>query len=402
MSKKVDRWVLPDGIEEVLPEQALVTERLRRLCVDLFLSWGYDYVIPPMVEFIDSLLTGSGQDIDLLTFKLTDQLSGKMMGIRADITPQTARMDAHSLKREGVNRLCYAGHVMHTRPKSLLGSRAPILLGVELFGESSLDADIEVMSLLLESLSVAGLQQQYIDIGHVGVYRSLAAAAKLSEEQETAFFELLQAKALVDIQQWVEQHVESAQCRDWLLALPRFAGSSTMLSHARAFFEHAPPDVLAALDELDYVNGVLNQRYPEAQLYFDLGEVRGYHYHTGLVFGAFAAGIGNSIASGGRYDHIGASFGNARPATGFSIDLSALANLEAIQLSPGNVSKAAIFAPSSSDAALWQAIQVLRGQGERVVVGLAGQSQPWDHQRCDRQLVLTNGEYQIEAIATVV
>ena len=179
--KKVDRWLLPDGIEEVLPEEASRVEGLRRRLVDLFQSWGYDYVIPPMVEFIDSLLTGSGEDAYLDTFKITDQLSGKTMGIRADITPQAARMDAHSLQREGLNRLCYAGHVMYTKPKGPLASRTPIQVGVELFGESGLDADIEVISLLLETLEAAGLPDLYIDIGHVGVYRALIEEAGSSK-----------------------------------------------------------------------------------------------------------------------------------------------------------------------------------------------------------------------------
>jgi len=194
--REVDRWLLPDGIEEMLPEEASQVEDLRRKLVNLFKQWGYDYVIPPMLEFCDSLLTGSGEDISLLTFKLTDQLSGKMMGLRADITPQVARMDAHSLKRDGINRLCYAGHVAHTRAKEPLSSRTPIQVGVELFGDSGIDADIEVVGLLLSALEVAGLPDQYIDLGHVGIFRSLSEYAGLNAEQEVALFKLLQAKAM--------------------------------------------------------------------------------------------------------------------------------------------------------------------------------------------------------------
>ncbi len=221
---KVDRWLLPDGIEEILPSQANQIEQLRRNLLNLFTAWGFDYVIPPMVEFTDSLLTGSGRDIELLTFKLTDQLSGKTMGIRADITPQAARMDAHSLRREGVNRLCYAGHVIHTKPKTPLSSRTPLMTGVELFGEASLDADIEIISLLLQSLNEIQLEKQYVDIGHVGVFRALAEASELNEEQEDALFNLLQVKSLSEINTWLDKNVSSEEAKHWFSQLPKLSG----------------------------------------------------------------------------------------------------------------------------------------------------------------------------------
>lgn len=281
--KKVDRWLLPDGIEEVLPEEASRVEGLRRRLVDLFQSCGYDYVIPPMVEFIDSLLTGSGEDAYLDTFKITDQLSGKTMGIRADITPQAARMDAHSLQREGLNRLCYAGHVMYTKPKGPLASRTPIQVGVELFGESGLDADIEVISLLLETLEAAGLPDLYIDIGHVGVYRALIEEAGISKEQEEVYFELLQAKSINSIESWVANNITDAKMAEWLLALPRLAGGNQILAEAKALFEEAPAEVSAAIDELEMIDSVLTERYPHSKRYFDLSELRRYHYYTGVI-----------------------------------------------------------------------------------------------------------------------
>lgn len=391
---KVDRWLLPDGIEELLPADSGKIESLRRRIIDLFRSWGYDYVIPPMVEFTDSLLTGSGQDIDLLTFKLTDQLSGRMMGIRADITPQAARMDAHSLRRDGVNRLCYAGHVMYTKPKTPLASRTPIQAGVELFGEAGLDADIEVISLLLETLKAANLARQYIDIGHAGIYRSLAEYAELSRDQELAFFDLLQAKASNEIAVWVSDNVEDRQTADWLLALPRLSGDSSILATARQTFASAPAEVTAALDELAMIADVLPERYPDAQLYFDLSELRGYHYYTGLIFGAFAPGLGEAIANGGRYDHIGEAFGRARPATGFAVDLTAINRLNGTESSnnPG------IFAASGSSRNQWQTIQKLREKGERVVSGLSGQAAPLDYQNCDRELIEVNGEFVVKPL----
>ena len=389
---KVDRWLLPDGIEEILPGQAIQTERLRRQLVDLFQSWGYDYVIPPMVEFTDSLLTGSGSDIDLLTFKLTDQLSGKTMGIRADITPQTARMDAHSLSREGVNRLCYAGHVMHTRPKTPLSSRTPLKVGVELFGEPGIDADVEVISLLIESLQVVNFPKQYLDLGHVGVFRALVEDAQLSDQEEESLFNLLQAKAITEIETWVEQTLENDEQKAWFSALPHLSGSLSILGKAREAFENAPAEVLAAIDELEAIAEQVSVRYPDAQLYFDLGELRGYHYHTGVVFGAYAPGVGNAIASGGRYDHIGEAFGRARPATGFDADLSAICRL----IESGEEDTSGIFVNASDNEKLWQKIRELRQQGERVVVGLSGQTEPEIYQKCDRILVEEDGAFNLK------
>jgi len=390
----VDRWLLPDGIEEMLPQEASRVEALRRKLVDGFRRWGYDYVIPPMVEFTDSLLTGSGEDIELLTFKVTDQLSGKMMGIRADITPQAARMDAHSLSREGVNRLCYAGHVMHARPKVALASRTPIWVGVELFGEASLDADVEVICLLLETLESAGIEQ-YIDIGHVAIFRALSEVASLTEQQEEQLFNLLQAKAVPEIKHWVEQNVSDAQVQQWLVELPKLSGSANVLARARKSLAAAPEAVFKALDELEVVARVVQQRYPGASMHFDISELRGYHYHTGIVFGAFAPGLGEAIANGGRYDHIGESFGRSRPATGFNADLTAIS-----RCLQGQVDTVfGIFACASEDPEQWQEVRNLRASGERVIVGLAGQQAPKGHQNCDRQLVFKNGEYTVERIA---
>ena len=390
---KVDRWLLPDGIEEILPGAAAQTEQLRRNLVDLFQRWGYDYVIPPMVEFTDSLLTGSGSDIDLLTFKLTDQLSGKMMGVRADITPQAARMDAHSLNREGVNRLCYAGHVMHTRPKGPLASRTPLKVGVELFGEPGIEGDVEVISLMLETLALVGIPQ-YLDLGHVGVFRALAETAELSPQQESEIFNLLQAKSINEIERWIAENVKSDQVKSWFMALPNLSGDQRILDKSQTVFDGAPDEVHAAIDEIKAISEQVSARYPDANLYFDLSELRGYHYHTSIVFGAYAPGVGTAIASGGRYDHIGEAFGRARAATGFDVDLSGIARLVA-QTNTEQIR--AIFAPASESLEQWQAIQNLRAQSQRVVVGLSGQTEPFDYQNCDRVLVEKNGEYIVVA-----
>ena len=391
---KVDRWLLPDGIEEVLPRQAAQTENMRRLLVNLFQSWGYDYVIPPMVEFTDSLLTGSGSDIDLLTFKLTDQLSGKMMGIRADITPQAARMDAHSLSREGVNRLCYAGHVMHTRPKSPLASRTPLKVGVELFGEAGIDADVEVMCLLVETLRTVNLPKQYLDIGHVGIFRALAEDAQLDRHEEDEIFALLQTKSIDEISSWVNRVLDDQNQKKWFISLASLAGGVSTLQKARDIFADAPADVIAAIDELEAITSLLLSRYADIQLYFDLSELRGYHYHTGIVFGAYMPGVGNAIASGGRYDHIGEAFGRARSATGFDADLTGIVRL----VSNGDFEVDGIFARPCQKDDFWQKIQELRAQGHRVVVGLSGQQLPEDYQRCNRILVEDQDDLVVKSL----
>jgi ATP phosphoribosyltransferase regulatory subunit len=390
----VERWMLPDGIEEILPPEARHVEQLRRSLLDLFHRWGYDLVIPPMMEFTDSLLVGLGKDIDLLTFKVTDQLSGRSMGIRADLTPQIARMDAHSLMRDGVNRLCYAGHVIKAQMQSALDSRNPIHVGVELYGESGLEADTEVISLLLATMAHARVPNLCLDLGHVGIYRALARAAGLSAEQEIGFFNLLQAKALTEIGDWVARHVADAQAAAWLNALPRLSGPSTILLSARELFKGAPAAVFTALDELEQVANLVQSRYPEAQLYFDLSELTGYHYQTGVVFAAFVPGIGAAIARGGRYNHIGEVFGRARFATGFTADLIVLSRLggEPAHLPPG------IFAQVSNHPGQWRAIQALREQGERVIMATAQSPDPQKFHNCDRQLVEQDTQFLVKPL----
>lgn len=389
-----DRWLLPDGIAEILPAQAENIELLRRDLLNLYHRWGYDLVIPPVLEFTESLLTGLGSDLDLMTFKVTDQISGRTMGLRADITPQTARMDAHSFKRQGANRLCYAGHVVHTKPKSPLATRTPIQAGVELYGEADLSADIEVVSLLLESLTLAGVAELNIDLGHVGIFRALAQATGLDEQQELALFELLQQKATSDIDQWVSEQIAQPDFAALIRALPKMCGGVEVLEQARAELSKFVPEALHAVDELSNLARLIGERYPKANLYFDLSELRGYHYHTGVVFAAFAPGFGDAIANGGRYDHIGEVFGRARPATGFAVDLSALNRLAARPSASGG----GILAPEPTDTAGWDAVQALRAKGERVVCTLSESSLVREELHCDRELVCENGQYLVKPI----
>ncbi|OUS04063.1 ATP phosphoribosyltransferase regulatory subunit [Gammaproteobacteria bacterium 54_18_T64] len=397
---KIDRWLLPDGIEEILPDRAIKVERLRRRLLDLYHSWGYDLVIPPLAEFTDSLLSGSGSDLDLMTFKITDQLTGRMMGVRADITPQAARMDAHSLQRNSPNRLCYAGQVLYTRARGPLESRSPIQLGVELFGEASLEADVEVMSLLVETLSFSGLDDIHLDIGHVGIYRALEQAAGLSAEQSAELFALLQRKD-AGLQQWLASNVADAELAAMLAALPGLAGDATMLDHAKQVLAAAPAAVLQALNEVENVAAQLAERAPGAALFLDLSELRGYHYHTGIVFAAYTSESTLALGNGGRYDDVGEAFGRARPATGFGIDLSKLASLveHSSSIAPGIYAPAPTEGASLNKSAWLVEIARLRDGGERVVRGFSGQHVDFDELHCDRVLMAGDSEFTVQPAA---
>jgi ATP phosphoribosyltransferase regulatory subunit len=391
----VDRWLLPDGIEEVLPPEAARIEVARRQVLDLFQRWGYEFVVTPHIEYLESLLTGAGQDLDLRTFKVTDPLSGRQMGFRADITPQVARIDAHTLRREGPSRLCYAGSVLHAQPRALSTSRSPIQLGAELYGDASPASDVEVISLLVDTLELAVVPDVHMDLGHVGIYRGLARAAGLSGEIEQQLFDALQRKAVDEIAALTESL--PAPLAKMLRALAELCGGREVLDLAQACLVEAPDEVHAALDDLLAIADALSLRYPELPLYFDLGELRGYHYHTGVVFAAFVPGVGQSIAQGGRYDDIGADFGRARPATGFSTDLKTLVSLGQMQLGE---QPAGIWAPDNHDVFLWQAVQRLRGEGSRVVQALPGQELSDAHEAgCDRQLLLRDGRWQVAPLA---
>ena len=385
----VDRWLLPDGVEELLPAEARQVESLRRSLLDLFQRWGYELVIPPLLEYTESLLVGLGGDIDLLTFRVTDQLTGRMMGLRADITPQAARIDAHSMKREGPVRLCYAGSVLHTKPKKPLASRSPIQLGAELYGDNSSASDLEIICLMLETLRTAGLEGLTLDVGHVGIYQAVTAAAGLSGEKEQVYFDILQRKAAAELAVFVDQLSLPDKQAEQLRGLAMLHGGSDVLARGRALFSDIPP-ALEAIDSLEGLAAALTARMPDVAFYFDLAELRGYHYHTGLVFSALVQEHGQALASGGRYDDIGEVFGRARPATGFSIDLKAL-----LGLLPDTASTLGVFAPYSEEPAQWQAVQALRQSGETVVTGLPGQS-PGDD--CDRQLVENDGQWSVRPL----
>lgn len=393
-----DRWLLPDGVEEVLPPQAKQVEHLRRDLLDLFQRWGYDLVIPPQVEFLESLLTGAGHDLELQTFKVTDQLTGRMMGFSADITPQVARIDAHSLRRKGPCRLSYCSTTLHTRAASLLSSRTPMQIGVELYGSASIASDLEVLSLMIESIERAGIKQLHVDLGHVEIFRSLSKQAQLSEIQEKQLFDLLQHKALTDLETFIDTQISDTNCATMIKALANLNGGITVLAQARKCLVNASAQVHDALDALEQTANTLMQRYPQVDLYFDLSELRGYNYHTGMVFAAYAEGHGEAVAKGGRYDEIGGVFGRPRPATGFSADLKVLATLSALDDNNSSLIYAPVVDDAALNAALWQKITMLRAAGESVICALADQAETASDMACERQLSLVNGQWQIESL----
>ncbi|MBU2098699.1 MAG: ATP phosphoribosyltransferase regulatory subunit [Gammaproteobacteria bacterium] len=367
---RADRWLLPEGVEEVLPPQALKLETLRRDILDLYQSWGYQLVITPLIEFLDSLLVGSSHDLDIHTFKITDQLSGRLMGVRADITPQVARIDARNLHREGPARLCYADSVLHTLPRGLLASRVPIRIGAELFGHAGVSCDVELIVLMGHTMRLAGISPVHIVLGHVGIFRNLLAAANLSDESEAELFDIFQRKAYSDMNNLLDAQVSDVALRNMLKALSRLSGDNTVLDTAESEFASAPDSVKQALAELRQIAGRVASRMPEITLGFDLSELRGYQYHTGIVFAAYTPGYGRAVAKGGRYDDIGEVFGRARPASGFDADLKILARLSNREYPR----RCVILAPDSEDSALLDLMAALRAQGHTVVTHLGATS----------------------------
>ena len=383
------RWLLPEAIEDVLPEEAARVEALRRKLLDLFRGHGYEYVIPPLLEYIDSLLTGSGRDLDLRTFKLVDQISGRTLGLRADITPQVARIDAHLLNRRGVTRLCYCGSVLHALPALLTASRQPLQIGVELYGHAGGEADAEMIRLLAEALALTGVAATRIDLGHVGVFRCLAAAAGVAGEVEQEMFAAMQAKDLPTLRELLTSQALAEPYRSAFLALPDCYGGSEQLA---AVAQRLPPlaEIAAALAELT----ALAAAAPDLPVSFDLSDLRGYHYHSGVVFAAYGGAHSSAIALGGRYDKVGLSFGRARPATGFSLDLR-----ELVRLTPPTPAAGKILAPfAPQDAELRKQVAALRAAGECVVDALPGHEDDWQEAGCDRHLVHRGGRWQTEPL----
>jgi ATP phosphoribosyltransferase regulatory subunit len=379
-------WLLPEYIEDMLPAEARRVERARRVALDLLESHGYELIVPPMIEYLESLLTGTGRDMELDTFTLVDLLSGRPMGLRADITPQAARIDAHLLNRQGVTRLCYAGSVLHTRPGAAGAGRELLQVGAELFGHDGLEADLEIQRLMLSLLQTLGLENVYLDVGHVGIFRALVQRAGIDAGRETELFLALQGKDAPTLEELTGDL--TPEIRAALLALPRLYGKREVLAEAARSLP-AFPEIGAALDALEILADDLGKT--GAELYFDLAELRGYHYHNGVVFAAYVKDHPRAVAQGGRYDGAGQVFGRARSATGFSMDLRALT-----PLLPAQADRRGILAPYGADAALQAKIDALRGAGEIVIVELPGHEGQRGENACDRRLVNRSGVWDVE------
>ncbi len=392
-----DSWLLPDGIDEILPAEAKHLEQLRGRLLELFSCWGYDLVIPPFIDFLDSLLTGSGHDLDLQTFKFADQISGKMLGIRADMTPQVARMDVHNIKHEWPTRLCYVGTILHTRGDPLEKTRSPMQLGAELYGHAGIESDIEVIRLMLEMLAITGLQNVHLDLGHVGIYRALSKQADLTPLQESELFDVLQRKARTELAELMQSYSLDDDLKNMFLKLPELNGDKAIIAKAQTVFAKANADVKTALADLVGIADKLARYFPSLAISFDLAELRGYHYHTGVVFAAFIPSVGREIARGGRYDNIGAIFGRDRPATGFSADLKLLSSLSK-PVSP-SAPRELIFAPYNEDSALTEKIRDLRAQQRAVVQQLPSQTGSATDLACTSILEYDNQNWVVRPLA---
>ncbi|TFW28608.1 ATP phosphoribosyltransferase regulatory subunit [Massilia horti] len=375
-------WLLPESIADVLPSEARKIEELRRLMLDTFRLYGYELVMPPLLEYVESLLAGGGQDTDLKTFKVVDQLSGRLLGLRPDMTTQVARIDAHLLNRDSVTRLCYAGSVLHTRPSGLHATREPLQIGAEIYGHAGLEADAEIQELALATLALAGFAEPRLDLSHVGVLRALLAEDPAAKRDEAQLYDLLRAKDIPGLEVITQSYAPVT--RNALLALPNLYGDCDMLAHAREVLPPLP-GITRALAELAALCGSALGR---AQVAIDLADLRGYQYESGAMFALYVPGLPNAVARGGRYDHVGEAFGRARPATGFSLDLRELA-----RLLPTAGRKHSIRAPWGNAPELRAKIAELRKAGEVVIQSFPGHDNVQDEFECDRVLVLEDGNW---------
>ena len=385
----MNRWLLPEDIADVLPAEARKVETLRRAILDLYQSYGYELVAPPILEFLDSLLTGTGSDLNLQTFKLVDQLSGRTLGLRADMTPQVARIDAHLLNRQGLTRLCYAGSIAHARTPVGSSAREELQIGAEIYGCATWEADFEAISLLLKTLSVAGLNKVYLDLSHAGVLEGILDGQPIAKSAIETLYGLLQSKDRPRLAIWAKcLPVKSAEA---LMALTELNGpcEQVLASAKKTLPKHKLIDeALAQLEKLVCATAALSN---DLELSVDLADLRGYQYHSGVMFAAYVDKLPQPIARGGRYDHVGQAFGRPRPATGFSMDLLTLANL-----APAAQRRSAIVAPWIDDVLLTSKIAQLRQAGEVVIQAMTGDAVETAEYHCDRELVKQGSSWEVK------
>ena len=379
-------WVLPDHIADVLPSEARQIEEIRRDLLDTARSYGYELVMPPLLEHLESLLSGTGEALDLQTFKLVDQLSGRTLGVRADSTPQVARIDAHLLNRQGVARLCYCGPVLHTRPAGAQATREPLQFGAEIYGHSGLEADLESLTLALDVLQSAGVTNVQVDMADARIVQGLLQGVALSAAQFSALHTALIAKDASEVAHVLR--AADAGVRQAFQNLLQLYGDAQVLREARKALP-ATPKVTEALDALEW----LANHIGTAPVSFDLADLRGYAYYSGAQFSIYTPGLSESLVRGGRYDEVGSVFGRKRPAVGFSLDIKTLAAAV-----PARPLRAAVRAPWLEDAPLRETVAQLRRQGEVVVRVLPGHGQEIDEFQCDRELKQINGQWLVRKI----
>ena len=379
-------WLLPENVADVLPSEARKTEEVRRALLDHFRSYGYELVAPPMLEYLESLMPVQDQDLDLRMFKLVDQLSGRTMAVRADMTIQVARIDAHLLNRPGVVRLCYAGSVLHTRPSGFHSTREPLQVGAEIYGYAGFEADIEIQALALASLKLAGLSDLTLDLSHAGILDAVIEDDALAKRDRSALIGLLRSKDMPALRAWVERY--SGSTREAILALSSLRGGVEVLQAAKQQLP-AKKAIGVALAEL----AQLAESAGAARVNIDLADLSGYQYESGVTFAIYVPGLPNAVARGGRYDEVGEAFGRARPATGFSMDLR-----EIVGLLPVTPPVPAISAPWRQDAALQRLVAELRQRGEIVIQTLPGHSHDPQEFDCDREIVEENGKLIIKPL----
>ncbi len=379
-------WLLPENIADVLPSEARKTEELRRAILDRFRAYGYELVMPPLLEYLDSLMPVASPDMNLRMFKLVDQLSGRSLGLRADTTVQVARIDAHLLNRPSVTRLCYAGSVLHTRPSGLHATREPYQIGAEIYGHAGLEADAEIQEMALATLALAGFDKVRLDLCHVGIFGALVAMDPAAQTRRSELYTLLRGKDVAGLREATAGLAPVV--REALLALPKLYGDSSVLQQARTILP-AESAITRALDDLQ----ALVDLAPAGSVTIDLADLAGYEYESGAMFAIYVPGLPNAVARGGRYDHVGEAFGRARPATGFSLDLRELA-----RLMPTAAPRPAIRAPWGRDAALREMIAALRADGEIVIQSMPGHENDQDEFECDRVIVPEAGNWTIKKL----
>jgi ATP phosphoribosyltransferase regulatory subunit len=383
-------WVLPDHIADILPSEARHIEELRRELLDTARSYGYELVMPPQLEYLESLLTGTGEALDLQTFKLVDQLSGRTMGLRADTTPQVARIDAHLLNRNGVTRLCYCGPVLHTAPAKPHATREPLQLGAEIYGHAGAEADLEVLLLAIDCLQRAGVKDITVDLADARLVRSLLAGAMATHDQLELVHAALAAKDAATLAELTANF--HAASREGLATLVQLYGDEKVLLEAEKAFK-PNKNMHKQLLNLKQLAASVQAVQPSVKVSFDLADSRGYAYYTGARFAIYTPGATDALARGGRYDEVGSVFGRNRPAAGFSLDVK-----ELVSVVPARALKAAVRAPWSESAGLRAAVQGLRARGETVVCVLPGHEHEVQEFTCDRELVEAAGQWIVKAI----